>query len=371
MNIAMITGITGQDGSYLAELLLDDADERQWIVFGIMRRNSTFTTDRIDHIFDHPRLRMRYGDITDIAGLMHVMSEIKALNPATVYVFNLAAQSHVGVSFEVPLYTAQASGVGVLNVLEAIRTAGLTDMARFYQASTSEMYGKVAEVPQTETTPFHPRSPYGVAKLYGYWITRNYREAYGIHASNGVLYNHEGERRGETFVTRKITLGVAAVAKALALTERENGILPVLPLLTLGNLNAKRDWGDARDYVKGMLAILEQPEPDDYILATGETHSVREFVEAAFRVIDLEIEWKDEGVDEMGFVTIPDVFAGGIDYKVQVVSVDERYFRPAEVDLLLGDPSKAREKLGWIPKVTFEQLVKEMVESDCKRNSRK
>jgi GDPmannose 4,6-dehydratase len=350
--IALVTGITGQDGSYLAEQLLNDG----WMVFGVMRRASVFTTERIDHIFDHPRLMMRHGDVTDIAGITHILHEIRALNPSKLHVFHLAAQSHVGVSFETPLYTAQVSGIGTINVLEAIRAAGLEHTARFYQASTSELYGKVVETPQSETTPFYPRSPYGVAKLYAYWIVKNYRESYGMHASNGVLYNHESQRRGKTFVTRKITLGVAQIAKQL--NDPCGGGAKLTPI-TLGNLDAKRDWGYAPDFVTGMRAMLDQPVPDDYVLATGECHSVREFVELAFQEIGCEVKWRGEGVEEEGFIE-----RNG--EQQIVVRVSERYFRPAEVDLLLGDPSKAKRVLGWEPRVKFPELVQRMVRHDLK-----
>jgi GDPmannose 4,6-dehydratase len=285
--------------------------------------------------------------MTDIAGLTHILSNIRDQNPDKLYIFNLAAQSHVGVSFETPLYTAQVDAIGPLNLLEAVRSTGLSKIARVYQASTSELYGKVQEVPQSETTPFYPRSPYGVAKLYAYWIMKNYREAYGMHTCNGVLFNHESERRGKTFVTRKITLAVAGIKRALDAGE------PVDPL-ALGNLDARRDWGHARDYVRGMIRILEQPRPDDYVLATGETHSVREFVEKAFAVVDIAIQWKGEGVNEVGVDT------GG---RV-LVRVDERYFRPAEVDELLGNAIKAKQDLGWVPEISFDQLVELMVKAD-------
>ena len=336
---AVITGITGQDGAYLAELLLAKGYE----VHGLRRRASSFNTSRIDHLYDDPhvegvRLFLHYSDMTDATNIGRVIAEIQ---PDEVY--NLAAQSHVAVSFETPEYTANADGVGVARVLEAIRVAGLTDKTRFYQASTSELFGKVREVPQTENTPFYPRSPYAVAKLYGYWITVNYREAYGMHASNGILFNHESPLRGETFVTRKITRAVAAITLGLQDT------------LYLGNMDAKRDWGHARDYVEGMWRILQQDTPDDYVLATGETRTVREFVELAFREVDVQIAWSGEGVDEVGRCA-----KTGRD----LVKVDPRYFRPTEVDILIGNPAKAKQKLGWSATVKLPELVAEMVRSD-------
>ena len=344
MQIALITGITGQDGSYLAEELL----EQGWVVHGVMRRASVFTTERIDHIFNHSRLHLHHGDMTDSAGLTHILAKISDQDPEKLYIFNLAAQSHVGVSFETPLYTAQVNAIGPLLLLEAVRITGLSKIARIYQASTSEMYGNVQEIPQTETTPFYPRSPYGVAKLYAFWIMKNYREAYGMHTCSGILYNHESPRRGKTFVTRKITLSVGRIKKTL-----DNG--GVTKPLRLGNLEAKRDWGHARDYVRGMITILDHPNPGDYVLATGETHSVREFVERSFAVVQIEIEWKGQGMNEIGFLKGTDL---------QLVVVDERYFRPAEVDQLLGNPIKAKEELGWEPRISFKELVEEMVESD-------
>jgi len=337
--IALITGITGQDGAYLAELLLS----KGYVVHGIKRRSSSFNTARVDHLYHDPHenevnFAMHYGDMTDATNLIRIIQQTQ---PTEIY--NLAAQSHVQVSFETPEYTANADALGPLRLLEAIRILGLQDRIRFYQASTSELYGEVREVPQRETTPFYPRSPYGVAKLYAYWITVNYREAYGFHASNGILFNHEGPTRGETFVTRKITQAVAAI---------EHGRQDKL---YLGNLDAERDWGHARDYVDGMWMILQQDEPDDYVLATGEKHSVREFVEKAFAIVGREIAWQGSGVDEKGL----DVRSGRA-----LVEVDPRYFRPTEVDLLLGDPSKARQKLGWKHRTSFDDLVKEMVEAD-------
>ncbi|GIX17757.1 MAG: GDP-mannose 4,6-dehydratase [Rhodothalassiaceae bacterium] len=338
---ALITGITGQDGAYLAELLL----EKGYTVHGIKRRSSSFNTERIDHLYVDPhepgaRFFLHYGDMTDSTNLIRIVQETQ---PDEIY--NLAAQSHVKVSFETPEYTANADALGTLRLLEAIRILGLGERVRFYQASTSELYGLVQEVPQRETTPFYPRSPYAAAKLYAYWITVNYREAYGLHASNGILFNHESPIRGETFVTRKITRAVAAI---------ELGLQKVL---YLGNLDAKRDWGHARDYVEGMWLILQQDEPDDYVLATGETHSVREFVELAFAEVGRRIVWRGTGVDEEGI----DEKTGKV-----LVKVDPRYFRPTEVDLLLGDASKARQRLGWRPKHSFRDLVREMVAEDLK-----
>jgi GDPmannose 4,6-dehydratase len=339
--IALITGATGQDGAHLARLLL----EKGYIVHGIKRRSSSFNTARVDDLYVDPhehetRFLLHYGDLTDSTSLIRLIQEIQ---PDELY--NLAAQSHVQVSFETPEYTANADALGTLRLLEAIRILGMKHKVRFYQASTSELYGKVQEVPQRESTPFYPRSPYAAAKLYAYWITVNYREAYGFHASNGILFNHEGPMRGETFVTRKITRAVASIE--LGLQER----------LYLGNLNAERDWGHARDFVEGMWLILQQPEPDDYVLATGEQHSVREFVELAFGHVGRTIEWRGKSVDEVGIDTTT-----GKD----LVRVDQRYFRPTEVDALLGDPSKARKKLGWRHKTSFAELVAEMVESDLK-----
>ncbi len=339
--VALITGVTGQDGAYLARLLL----AKGYIVHGIKRRSSSFNTERVDDLYLDPheqetRFFLHYGDLTDATNLIRIVQEI---GPTEIY--NLAAQSHVAVSFETPEYTANADALGTLRLLEAIRILGLKDQVRFYQASTSELYGKVQEVPQRETTPFYPRSPYAAAKLYAYWITVNYREAYGLHASNGILFNHEGPMRGETFVTRKITRAVAAIE--LGMQER----------LYLGNLNAKRDWGHARDFVEGMWRIVQQPSADDYVLATGEIHSVREFVELSFAKTGHHIVWRGTGTDEVG-----------VDEKsgIELVRVDPRYYRPTEVDELLGDPSKARAKLGWAHKTKFADLVAEMVESDLK-----
>ncbi len=339
MKTALITGITGQDGAYLAEFLL----EKGYAVNGVKRRASSFNTERIDRLYQDPhesgiRFFLHYGDMTDATNLIRLVQQVQ---PTEIY--NLAAQSHVQVSFETAEYTANADALGTLRLLEAIRILGLTESVRFYQASSSELYGKVQETPQRETTPFHPRSPYAAAKLYAYWITVNYREAYGIHASNGILFNHESPIRGETFVTRKITRAVAAIELGL-----QN-------LLYLGNLDAKRDWGHARDYAEGMWQILQQNQPDDYVLATGEMHSVREFVELAFCEVGRQIEWCGKGVEEKGF----DARTGQ-----QLIEIDPRYFRPTEVDELLGDPTKAREKLGWRHQTTFSELVAEMVRAD-------
>lgn len=337
--VALITGVTGQDGAYLAEFLL----KKGYLVHGIKRRSSSFNTERLDHIYQdphepNPRFVLHYGDMTDATNLIRIVQETQ---PDEIY--NLAAQSHVQVSFETAEYTANADAVGPLRLLEAIRLLKLTDKTRFYQASTSELYGKVQEVPQRESTPFYPRSPYGVAKLYGYWITVNYREAYGIHASNGILFNHESPIRGETFVTRKITRAVAAIELGLQ------------DCLYIGNLDAKRDWGHARDFVRGMWLILQQSKPDDYVLSTGETHSVRELVELAFAQIGRKIQWCGKGNEE----TAVDAKSGAT-----VVRIDPRYYRPTEVDELLGDSSKARSTLGWKHETSFSDLVKEMVASD-------
>jgi GDPmannose 4,6-dehydratase len=337
--VALITGVTGQDGALLAELLLS----KNYMVHGVKRRSSLINTERVDHLYQDPhepnvRFLMHYGDMTDATNLIRIVQEVQ---PDEIY--NLAAQSHVQVSFETPEYTANADGLGTLRVLEAIRILNLTQKTRFYQASTSELYGKVQAVPQNERTPFYPRSPYGAAKLYAYWITVNYREAYGMHASNGILFNHEGPTRAETFVTRKITRAVAAIH----LGRQEQ--------LFLGNLDAKRDWGHARDYVEGMWRIVQQEEADDYVLATGEAHSVREFVELAFAEVGTAIEWRGSGKDEQGI----EAKTGKV-----LVAIDPGYFRPTEVDLLLGDPSKARQRLGWQHKTTFPELVAEMVAGD-------
>ena len=328
MKVALITGITGQDGSYLAELLLETGYE----VHGIVRRSSLINTHRIDPIYND--IKLHYGDMTDAGSIIQIIQKVK---PDEIY--NLAAQSHVKVSFELPEYTGTVDGLGTLRILDAIRILGMENDVRIYQASTSELYGKVQEVPQTETTPFYPRSPYGVAKLYGYWIVKNYREAYGLHASSGILFNHESPRRGETFVTRKITQGLSRIS------------VGAQDVLYLGNLDAKRDWGHAKDYVEAMWLMLQQDEPDDYVIATGEQHSVREFVELAAPLFGLNIEWIGEGLDEKGV----DKITGR-----SIIEVSEKYFRPTEVDSLLGDATKAKEKLGWEPKTTFKQLVEDM-----------
>jgi GDPmannose 4,6-dehydratase len=339
--VALITGITGQDGAYLAEFLLN----KGYTVHGIKRRSSSFNTARIDHLYKDPHERnvnffMHYGDLTDSTNLIRIIQETQ---PSEIY--NLAAQSHVQVSFETPEYTANSDGLGTLRLLEAIRILGLEKKTKFYQASTSELYGKVQEIPQRETTPFYPRSPYAAAKLYAYWITVNYREAYGIFACNGILFNHESPIRGETFVTRKITM---------AATKIKHGLQEKL---YLGNLDAKRDWGFAKDYVEAMWLILQQENPEDYVIATGETHSVREFTELAFKEAGIEILWKGKGSKEVGI----DASTGRV-----LIEIDPRYYRPTEVDLLIGDPSKAKEKLGWTPKVKLEELVKIMIKADEK-----
>ena len=328
MKVALITGITGQDGSYLAELLLGKGYE----VHGIIRRSSLINTHRIDHIY--PLLHLHYGDLTDSTNMVRVIQQVK---PDEIY--NLGAQSHVKVSFEMPEYTGNTDGLGTLRVLEAVRLLGMEDKVRIYQASTSELYGKVQEIPQSETTPFYPRSPYGVAKLYGYWIIKNYRESYGLHASSGILFNHESPRRGETFVTRKIVRGLSAISTG----EQD--------VLSLGNLDARRDWGHAKDFVEAMWLMLQQDEPDDYVIATGEQYSVRDFVDAAAPYFNMDIVWGGEGLNERGV----DKITGKT-----VVEVDSKYFRPAEVETLLGDATKAKEKLGWEPKTSFKQLVEDM-----------
>ena len=327
--VALITGITGQDGSYLAELLL----EKGYEVHGIVRRASLINTHRIDHIYE--QIKLHYGDLTDA---MSVTNLIKDIEPDEIY--NLGAQSHVKVSFEIPEYTAQVDGLGTLRVLEAVRLLGMEMKTRVYQASTSELYGEVQQTPQTETTPFYPRSPYGVAKLYGYWIVKNYRESYGIHASSGILFNHESPRRGETFVTRKITRGLSRISVG----EQD--------CLYLGNLNAKRDWGHAKDFVEAMWLMLQQDEPDDYVIATGEQYSVRDFVNKAAPFFGFNIEWMGEGELEFGY---------DWNTKRKVIAVDKKYFRPAEVESLLGDASKAKRKLGWEPKISFDHLIEDMV----------
>jgi GDPmannose 4,6-dehydratase len=328
MRVALITGITGQDGSYLAELLL----EKGYEVHGIVRRSSLINTHRIDGIYD--RLSLHYGDLTDSTNLVRVIQKVQ---PDEIY--NLGAQSHVKVSFEVPEYTADVDAVGTLRILEAVRLLGMEDRVRIYQASTSELYGLVQETPQKETTPFYPRSPYGVAKLYGYWITKNYREAYGMYACTGILFNHESPRRGETFVTRKITQALSKISVGLQ------------DCLYLGNLNAKRDWGHAKDFVEAMWLMLQQDEPDDYVIATGTQYSVKDFVEEAAPYFGMNIAWEGEGLDEVGIDKLS---------KKTVIRVDPKYFRPAEVETLLGDASKAKEKLGWEPKISFKELVEDM-----------
>jgi len=325
---ALITGITGQDGSYLAELLL----EKGYEVHGIIRRASLINTQRIDHIYN--KVKLHYGDLTDSTNLVRVIQQVQ---PDEIY--NLGAQSHVKVSFEMPEYTGQTDALGTLRILEAVRLLGMEDKTRIYQASTSEMFGKVQEIPQKETTPFYPRSPYGVAKVYGYWIVKNYRESYGLHASSGILFNHESPRRGETFVTRKITKGLSRIS-----TGQQD-------ILYLGNLNAKRDWGHAKDFVEAMWLMLQQDEPDDYVIATGEQYSVREFVEEAAPYFNMNISWEGEGLDEVGYDT---------NTGKKVIQVNPKYFRPAEVETLLGDATKAKEKMGWIPKTSFKQLVEDM-----------
>ena len=337
--IALVTGITGQDGAYLAELLLS----KGYIVHGVKRRASSFNSARVDHLYQDPhegetKFFMHYGDMTDSTNLIRLVQKVQ---PTEIY--NLAAQSHVKVSFDTPEYTANADGIGTLRLLEAIRILGMEQKTKYYQASTSELYGLVQQVPQSETTPFYPRSPYAAAKMYAYWITVNYREAYDMHASNGILFNHESPLRGETFVTRKITRAVAAISKGFQ------------KHLYLGNLDSKRDWGHARDYVEGMWLMLQQPKGDDYVLATGEEHTVREFVERAFACVDIQIAWQGTGVDEVG-----------INQKTgeTIVKVDPRYFRPTEVEQLLGDPTKAKQKLGWQHRISFTQLVDEMVRAD-------
>jgi GDPmannose 4,6-dehydratase len=339
--VALITGITGQDGAYLAEFLLS----KGYVVHGIKRRASLFNTDRVDHLYRDPhdpdqRFVLHYGDLTDATNLIRIIQEVQ---PDEIY--NLAAQSHVAVSFETPEYTANADALGTLRILEAVRILGLEAKSRFYQASTSEMFGKVQEVPQRETTPFYPRSPYGAAKVYGYWICVNYREAYGVYACNGILFNHESPIRGETFVTRKITRAVARIKLGLQ------------GKLYLGNLDSKRDWGHAKDYVKAQWLMLQQEQPEDFVIATGKQYSVRQFVDAAFSEIGTSIEWEGAGVEERG----RDAKTGAV-----LVEVDPRYFRPTEVETLLGDPSKAQEKLGWKAKISMEQMVSEMVREDLK-----
>ena len=344
--VALLTGITGQDGSYLAELLL----EKNYYVWGIIRRASSINTKRIDHLYSNNNLILRYGDLTDSPNLLHIFAEIKNTyeNLDRLEVYNLAAMSHVKVSFEMPEYTGNVDGLGTLRLLEAIRSSGLEKKTRFYQASTSELYGKVQEVPQKETTPFYPRSPYGVAKLYGFWITKNYREAYNMYACNGILFNHESPRRGPTFVTRKITRGLNMI-----LTGKRDK-------LVMGNIDSLRDWGHAKDYVEGMWRILQANKPEDFVLSTNEYHSVREFIEKAFALKGFDINWKGKGLNEVGF----DKNTGR-----ELIFISEKYFRPAEVDELLGDSTKARTLLKWKPKYSFDKLVYDMVVSDCNDNS--
>ena len=342
MKISLITGINGQDGSYLAELLLS----KNYIVWGLIRRSSDFNTRRIDHLFDNQNLILKYYDLTDSCNIVNIINEIKnTYNDFDVLeIYNLAAMSHVKVSFEMPEYTGNIDGLGVLRILEAIKNSGIKNKIRFYQASTSELYGKVQEVPQNENTPFYPRSPYAVAKLYGYWITKNYREAYNIYACNGILNNHESPRRGPTFVTRKITMGLNDIIKG-----KKDKII-------LGNLDAKRDWGHAKDYVYGMWLMLQVEKPDDYVLSMNEHHSVREFIEKAFKLKNFDIKWKGSGVNEIGYDSITNR---------ELIFVSSKYFRNTEVDELLGDSTKARNILGWEPKFTFNDLLTDMVQHDC------
>jgi GDPmannose 4,6-dehydratase len=342
MKIALITGITGQDGSYLAELLL----EKNYKVYGIIRRASDINTNRIDHLYENKNLILKYGDLSDSTSILSILNEIKySYNFERLEIYNLGAMSHVKVSFELPEYTGNVDGLGTLRLLEGIKATELIDKTRIYQASTSELYGKVQEVPQTEKTPFYPRSPYGVAKLYGFWITKNYRESYNMFACSGILFNHESPRRGPTFVTRKITRGLNMILKG----ERDS--------LIMGNLDAKRDWGHAKDYVEGMWRILQADKPEDYVLSTNEFHSVREFIEKSFALKGFNIKWKGSGINEIGY----DENSGR-----ELIFVSEKYFRPAEVEELLGDSTKARTELGWEPKYSFDDLVEEMVEQDCK-----
>lgn len=341
MFVAFITGITGQDGSYLLELLL----EKNYIVYGLIRRSSSINTERINHLFHHENLKLVYGDVTDGSCLFSILSKIKHNHSdlERLEIYNLAAQSHVKVSFEMPEFTTETDAFGTLKLLEAIRANQLEKIARFYQASTSELYGLVQEIPQTETTPFYPRSPYSVAKLYAFWITKNYRESYNMFACNGILFNHESERRAHNFVTRKITIGLGKILRG----EEK--------VLTMGNIDAKRDWGHAKDYVFGMWKILQHSEPDDFVLATNTTHSVREFIEKAFSLRNFSIRWKNSGVDEIGY----DEHSGKT-----LVIIHPKYFRPAEVDLLIGDYTKAKTVLDWEPKISFDELVREMVDYD-------
>lgn len=345
MKLALITGITGQDGSYLAELLLDSG----YKVYGMLRRSSSLSTLRIDHIFSHPNFVYAYGDMTDMGSLMTILREIRnqAVGSPTFEIYNLSAQSHVKVSFDNPIYTGQVDAIGTLNLLEAVRQLDLIGSVKIYQASTSELYGDVVESPQNERTPFNPQSPYAIAKQYGFWITKNYREAYSMFICNGILFNHTSPRRGHTFVCRKIVLGIANISKG-----KQQSI-------SLGNLNARRDWGHAKDYVEAMVMILSQDKPDDYVIASGETYSIRELVELCFEYISMRITWSGQGLDEIG------VDENGIIR----VKVDAKYFRPTEVNLLIGDPTKARTKLGWSPKHTLRDIIAEMMERDLANDS--
>ena len=343
MKVAFITGITGQDGSYLTELLI----EKEYQVWGMIRRSSNINTNRIEHLFNNPNLRLRYGDLSDSVNILNILNDIVKSTPDLdcLEVYNLCAMSHVKISFDMPEYVADVDGVGVLRLLEALRNCSIPQSKiRFYQASTSEMYGKVVETPQTENTPFYPRSPYGVAKLYGHWITKNYRESYGMYACSGVLFNHESPRRGHNFVTRKITIALGKIIKGTQET------------LVLGNLDSLRDWGHSKDYVRGMWLILQQPTPQDYVLSTNEYHSVREFVEKSFALKGFIIRWKGSGTNEIGY----DMATGR-----ELVFVSDAYFRLSEVDELLGDSTKARTELGWVPEYTFDTLIEEMVCADC------
>ena len=342
MKVALITGISGQDGSYLTELLL----EKNYTIWGIIRRASNENTQRIDHLLSNKNLTIKYGDMTDSPNISNILYQIKEtyLDLERLEIYNLAAMSHVKVSFDMPEYTANSDGIGVVRLLEAIRSSGMMDKCRFYQASTSELYGLVQEVPQSETTPFYPRSPYGVAKLYGYWITKNYRESYNMFACNGILFNHESPRRGETFVTRKITIGLGMILKG----KKDR--------LTLGNIDAKRDWGHAKDYVEGMWRMLQVDTPDDYVLSTNEFHSVREFIEKSFALKGFNIKWKGSGLDEIGYDE---------NTNRELIFISEKYFRPAEVEELLGDSTRAQTELSWKHIYNFDTLVKEMVEQDC------
>lgn len=343
MKVALVTGITGQDGSYLSELLL----EKDYIVWGIIRRASDINTHRIDHLRSNSNLILKYGDLTDTSNILNIIHELKNTYPdmERLEIYNLGAMSHVKVSFDMPEYCADADGVGTLRLLEGIRSAGIMDKCRFYQASTSELYGLVQEVPQKESTPFYPRSPYGVAKLYGFWITKNYRESYNMFACNGILFNHESPRRGPTFVTRKITRGLNSILKGDC------------DKLVLGNIDAKRDWGHAKDYVEGMWRMLQVDTPDDYVLSTNEFHSVREFIEKSFALRGFDIKWKGSGLDEIGY----DENTGR-----ELIFISKKYFRPAEVEELLGDSTRARTELEWVPQYSFDELVQEMVDEDCK-----